>query len=105
MIMNKKNLVVIAWLAVSTMMAAQSVYPGQHQGKMKKETVAPIRVQSFDLKDVRLLASRFRDNMLRDSAWMTSLDVNRLLHSFRTNAGVFAGREGGYMTVKKLGGW
>lgn len=43
----------------------QSVYPGQHQGKMKKETVAPIRVQSFDLKDVRLLASRFRDNMLR----------------------------------------
>lgn len=100
MIMNKKNLVVIAWLAVSTMMSAQSVYPGQHQGKMKKETVAPIRVQSFDLKDVRLLASRFRDNMLRDSAWMTSLDVNRLLHSFRTNAGVFAGREGGYMTVK-----
>lgn len=36
MIMNKKNLVVIAWLAVSTMMSAQSVYPGQHQGKMKK---------------------------------------------------------------------
>lgn len=34
---------------------------------------------------------------------MTSIDVNRLLHSFRTNAGVFAGREGGYMTVKKLG--
>ena len=43
--------------------------------------------------------------MLQDSAWMTSIDVNRLLHSFRTNAGVFAGREGGYMTVKKLGGW
>ena len=37
MIMNKKNLVVIAWLAVSTMMSAQSVYPGQHQGKMKKD--------------------------------------------------------------------
>ena len=36
---------------------------------------------------------------------MTSIDVSRLLHSFRTNAGVFAGREGGYMTVKKLGGW
>ena len=31
--------------------------------------------------------------------------TNRLLHSFRNNAGVFAGREGGYMTVKKLGGW
>ena len=36
MIMNKKNLVVIGWLVVSTMMSAQSVYPGQHQGKMKK---------------------------------------------------------------------
>lgn len=103
--MNKKFLVAIALLAVSALSSAQSVYPGQHQGKMKKETVAPVRVQSFDLKDVRLLPSRFRDNMLRDSAWMTSIDVNRLLHSFRTNAGVFAGREGGYMTVKKLGGW
>lgn len=66
----------------------------------EKETVAPVRVESFDLKDVCLLPSRFRDNMLRDSAWMTSIDVSRLLHSFRTNAGVFAGREGGYMTVK-----
>lgn len=103
--MNKKSLVAIALLAVSAISSAQSVYPGQHQGKMKKETVAPVRVESFDLKDVRLLPSRFRDNMLRDSAWMTSIDVSRLLHSFRTNAGVFAGREGGYMTVKKLGGW
>ena len=102
--MNKKSLVAIALLAVSAISSAQSVYPGQHQGKMKKETVAPVRVESFDLKDVRLLPSRFRDNMLRDSAWMTSIDVSRLLHSFRTNAGVFAGREGGYMTVKKLGG-
>lgn len=43
--------------------------------------------------------------MMRDSMWMASIEVDRLLHSFRTNAGVFAGREGGYMTVKKLGGW
>ena len=60
MIMNKKNLVVIAWLAVSTMMSAQSVYPGQHQGKMKKETVAPIRVQSFDLKEIGRASCRER---------------------------------------------
>lgn len=59
MIMNKKNLVVIAWLAVSTMMSAQSVYPGQHQGKMKKETVAPIRVQSFDFKGCPPLSESF----------------------------------------------
>lgn len=92
-------------LLVSGTLSAQSIYPGQHTGKLKKETIAPIQVKSFDLKDVRLLPSRFRENMMRDSAWMVSIDVNRLLHSFRTNAGVFAGREGGYMTVKKLGGW
>lgn len=103
--MNKKLLIAVVAFAFSLGLSAQSVYPGQHQGKLKKETVAPLQVKSFDLKDIRLLPSRFRDNMLRDSAWMTSIDVNRLLHSFRTNAGVAAGREGGYMTVKKLGGW
>ena len=104
--MRNKNLILMTICAVlSTELSAQSIYPGQHTGKMKKETVAPMQVQSFDLKDVRLLPSRFRDNMMRDSVWMTSIATNRLLHSFRTNAGVFAGREGGYMTVKKLGGW
>lgn len=95
---------ICAW-SVSVGMSAQSVYPGQHSGKMKKETAAQMTAESFDLKDVRLLPGRFRDNMMRDSAWMVSIDVNRLLHSFRTTAGVYAGREGGYMTVKKLGGW
>lgn len=104
--MKRKTIVIAALcLAASGAVSAQSVYPGQHQGKIVKETVAPLRAQSFDLKDIRLLPGRFRENMARDSAWMVSLEVNRLLHSFRTNAGVFAGREGGYMTVKKLGGW
>ena len=43
--------------------------------------------------------------MQRESKWILSLGVDRLLHSFRNTAGVPAGREGGYMTVKKLGGW
>ena len=103
--MKKKILVVAGLLAMSGALTALSVYPGQHAGKLKRETVAPMKVKSFDLKDVRLLPSRFRENMMRDSVWMASIEVDRLLHSFRTNAGVFAGREGGYMTVKKLGGW
>lgn len=98
-------LVTVACWAMSGVLSAQSIYPGQHAGRIKVETTAPMSAESFDLKDVRLLPSRFRDNLLRDSAWMVSIDVNRLLHSFRTTAGVFAGREGGYMTVKKLGGW
>ena len=103
--MNRKTFLSLSLFVVSASLSAQSVYPGQHQGKLKKETIAPMRVESFNLKDIRLLPSRFRENMSRDSVWMTSLNVNRLLHSFQTNAGVFAGREGGYMSVKKLGGW
>ena len=64
--------------ALSTGLSAQSVYPGQHAGKMKKVTTAPMQVESFDLKDVRLLPSRFRDNMMRDSAWMTSKRILQL---------------------------
>lgn len=104
--MRCKTVIIAAMcLGISGTLPAQSIYPGQHAGKMQQETVVPLRAESFDLKDVRLLPSRFRENMMRDSAWMASIDVTRLLHSFYTNAGVFAGREGGYMTVKKLGGW
>lgn len=84
---------------------AQSIYPGVRSDKFAVSDVIKPKVMSFDLHDVRLLPGRFHDNMMRDSAWMTSIDINRLLHSFQTNAGVPAGREGGYMTVKKLAGW
>lgn len=98
-------LVVLACAAVPASALAQSAYPGQHKGKIAVEVSAPVKAQSFDLKDVRLLPGRVHDNLMRDSAWMASIQVNRLLHSFRNNAGVFAGLEGGYESVKKLGGW
>lgn len=62
-------------------------------------------VQPFPLGDVRLLPSRFQRNMQRDSAWIASLSVQSLLHSFRNTAGLYSGLEGGYDTVRKLGGW
>ena len=83
---NKSLILMTICAALSTGLSAQSIYPGQHAGKMKKVTTAPIQVESFDLKDVRLLPSRIRDNMMRDSVWMTSIATNRLLHSFRNNA-------------------
>lgn len=61
--------------------------------------------QPFALKDVRLLPSRFQRNMQRDSAWIASIPVGSLLHSFRNTAGVYSSKEGGYMTMKHLGGW
>jgi len=62
-------------------------------------------VQPFALSDVRLLPSRFQRNMQRDSAWIASIPVNRLLHSFRNTAGVYSALEGGYDAGLRLGGW
>ncbi|MBO5880209.1 MAG: glycoside hydrolase family 127 protein, partial [Paraprevotella sp.] len=67
--------------------------------------LAQSTVHQFALKDVKLLPSRFQRNMHRDSAWIASIPVNSLLHSFRNTAGVFSSKEGGYMTMKHLGGW
>ena len=92
-------------LGASGLLSAQSVYPGLFQEKLKINPKVDVAAECFDLKDVRLLPGRFRENLERDSAWMVSIGVDQLLHSFRTTSGVFAGREGGYMTVKKLGGW
>ena len=83
----------------------QSAYPTLHANKLAHAEAITPAARPFSLHDVRLLKSRLRDNLERDSAWMVSLSADRLLHSFRTTAGVDAGREGGYMTVKKLGGW
>lgn len=105
--MNGKHFIIGLSLAalVNVSVEAQSVYPGVSNGKFVVGTAAPVEAESFDLRQVRLLPSRFRENLERDSVWMASLEVNRLLHSFRNTAGVFSSREGGYMTVKKLGGW
>ncbi len=62
-------------------------------------------VSPFALSDVKLLPSRFQRNMQRDSAWIASIPVNRLLHSFRNTAGVYSALEGGYDAGLRLGGW
>ena len=75
-IMKWKVFIAVMSLVVSGGSSGQSVYPGQHSGKMKKEIIAPMQVKSCDLKDVRLLPSRFRENMMRDSMWMASIAVS-----------------------------
>ena len=86
----------------------QSHYPGQHAGKFKLTDYPASAVFAFDLQDVTLLPSRFTENMQREEKWILSIPVKSLLHSFRTNAGVYSGNEGGYSPTKgtpKLGGW
>ncbi|MFC6100241.1 glycoside hydrolase family 127 protein [Olivibacter domesticus] len=101
----KKRILIGCSLFWSIGLWAQSLYPGQHQGKTILPIQADIKAYSFDVKDVRLKKSVFRDNMERSSQWILNLEAARLLQSFRNTAGVFSSREGGYMTVMKLGGW
>lgn len=103
--MNKGVVSIALMLMAAGICGAQSVYPGQHRGKIKVENKVAPRVKAFDMKDVRLLPGRVHDNVARDSAWMANLSIKRLTHSFKNNAGVFAGVEGGYEAVKKFGGW
>ncbi|GAB1416365.1 glycoside hydrolase family 127 protein [Paludibacter sp.] len=110
MINNKPTFILLTVVCLTLIglfseMQAQSVYPGQHQDKIKLPIKGEIKAYAFDLRDIRLLDSPFKQNMERDAKWILSLNTNRLLHSFRTSAGVYAGLEGGYTAVKKLGGW
>lgn len=104
--MNSKPVVAfVILLCISITGFGQSHYPGQHNDKLKLSDLNDVKVLSFNLSDVKLLDSRFKDNMKRDSAWIMSFPVERLLHSFRTNAGVYSGYEGGHYAIEPLGGW
>ncbi|MDT0684735.1 glycoside hydrolase family 127 protein [Autumnicola psychrophila] len=83
----------------------QSHYPGQHEKLLQLNDTKNVEVEAFDLSDVVLKESRFKENMKRESEWIMSFPVQRLLHSFRTNAGVYSGYEGGHYEIQPLGGW
>lgn len=97
--MNKKSIAIVAGLLMAG--SFNSLAIGSH-GKGQS---SQLLCQPFKMTQVHLLPSRFQENMKRDSAWMMSVSVNSLLQSFRNTSGAFSSREGGYMTVKKLGGW
>ncbi|HEY5909180.1 MAG TPA: beta-L-arabinofuranosidase domain-containing protein [Verrucomicrobiae bacterium] len=57
-----------------------------------------LQAQAFDLRDVRLLEGPFKHAQDLDERYLLSLDVDRLLHTFRLNAGLPS-------AVQPLGGW
>ena len=101
----KKIFIALLVVIHSVIINAQSHYPGQHAGKFAMEDKLVPKLYSFDLQDVKLLDSRFKENIEREQQWLKSIPVKSLLHSFRTNAGVYSAGEGGYMVMKRLGGW
>jgi uncharacterized protein len=105
MVFNMKRVWLIWFVGLSNILYSQSHYPGQHIGKFEISDKLESKYYSFDLQDVKLLDSRFKQNMEREEAWILSIGVNSLLHSFRTNAGIYSGLEGGYDQTIKLAGW
>jgi DUF1680 family protein len=66
--------------------------------KVKVESVVPLQARAFRLEDVRLLNGPFKRAMELDRQYLLSLDVDRLLHNFRINAGLPS-------SAQPLGGW
>src|SRR3974390_2428773 len=69
-----------------------------NNSKIKIQPAVPLKIQAFPLHEVQLLAGPFKHAMELDEQYLLSLDVNRLLHNFRINAGLPS-------TAQPLGGW
>ena len=78
-------------LALSTILSLASL---TLQAKPLAAQPTVLKCQPFSMSQVHLLPSRFQENMKRDSAWMMSIPVERLLHSFRNTSGAFSSKEG-----------
>jgi DUF1680 family protein len=61
-------------------------------------TNVPGSVKPFPLQQVRLLPGRFRDAQALNSKYLLSMPIDRLLHTFRVNAGFPS-------SAQPLGGW
>ncbi len=95
-LVNKTAVVVIA--AVCSAHVAFAQYIGQYPSEQKLAAKIVNKANSFNLQDVKLLDSRFKENMQRDGKWLLALDTRRLLHSWRINAGIST-------NAKAFGGW
>ncbi|MBS1666889.1 MAG: glycoside hydrolase family 127 protein [Bacteroidetes bacterium] len=67
---------------------AQSYVPEKGNDKIKIKPVVPLQAYAFDLKEVRLLNSPFKNAMEKDAAYLLTIEPNRLLHRFYKNAGL-----------------
>ncbi len=87
-------------LALLTLAASMASGPAVQPGDFTIETrnKIPLHAQPFPLSDVRLLDGPFKHAQDLDQQYLLSLDVDRLLHTFRVNAGLPS-------SAKPMGGW
>ncbi|MBM3492790.1 MAG: hypothetical protein FJX72_00490, partial [Armatimonadetes bacterium] len=87
---HMRSLEIIAILAVLASAAAAQ--------RPRVGPVVPLKAESFDLSEVRLLEGPFKHAMDLDVRYLKSLPPDRLLHSFRITAGLSS-------SAQPLGGW
>jgi DUF1680 family protein len=63
-----------------------------------KKNIIEFKAEPFNLEQVRLLDGPFKDAMERDRKYLLELSSDRLLHTFRINAGLPS-------SAQPLGGW
>lgn len=89
--------ILVLFLMLSAVSSHADALSGDN-GKDKVKSVVPMKVQAFPLEQVRLLDGPFKHAMELDQHYILELDVDRLLHNFRVNAGLPSHAE-------PLGGW
>jgi len=89
--MHRKTAVVAMAILFGTAFVARA---DESAGREKAE----IKARPFDLKQVRLLDGPFKDAMERDRKYLHALDSDRLLHTWRLNAGLPS-------SAQPYGGW
>lgn len=98
--MMKKFAVVFSlasmWAGIA---GAQSYAPQKSDARFKVKPVVEMKAYAFDLRDVKLLGeSPFRNAMDKDSAYLLTIDPDRLLARFYEHAGL-------PQKGKEYGGW
>ncbi len=80
------------------MLASQAQADALTDSNSRVQAVIPMKARAFQLQDVHLLEGPFKHAMELDQQYLLSLDTDRLLHTFRLNAGLPS-------SAKPLGGW
>jgi DUF1680 family protein len=67
---------------------AQSYVPEVNDSRMLVKPKVEIKAYAFDLKDVHLLESPFKQAMEKDAAYLLTIEPDRLLSGFRAHSGL-----------------
>lgn len=97
------------WLAGAGALALSGGWTARVAAAAPAASALPAHPEPLPLKDVRLLPSPFLDAVEANCRYLLSLDADRLLHNFRTGAGlpakaaVYGGWEGATIAGHTLG--